>query len=79
MTYGQLDNVKVRNVYRARDGALWIGTDGSGAYRVNGKQVPHYTAQTKLTNSFIRGFLESRDGSMWIATDEGVALSRMER
>jgi signal transduction histidine kinase/ligand-binding sensor domain-containing protein len=73
VTYGGLVNVKVRNVYRARDGALWIGTDGSGAYRVNGDEVRHYTAPAELTNNFIRGFLESRDGAMWIATDEGVS------
>jgi ligand-binding sensor domain-containing protein/signal transduction histidine kinase len=78
VTYGGLTNVKVRNVYRARDGALWIGTDGSGAYRVSGdavsgENVLHYTAPAELTNNFIRGFLESRDGAMWIATDEGVS------
>ncbi len=78
VTYGGLNNVKVRNVYRARDGALWIGTDGSGAYRVSkdatgGEKVRHYTAPAELTNNFIRGFLESRDGAMWIATDEGVS------
>ncbi|WP_158820707.1 sensor histidine kinase [Granulicella sp. S156] len=73
VTYGGLTNIKVRNVYRARDGALWIGTDGSGAYRVDGDEVRHYTAPAELTNNFIRGFLESRDGVMWIATDEGVS------
>jgi ligand-binding sensor domain-containing protein/signal transduction histidine kinase len=78
VTYGGLTNVKVRNVYRARDGALWIGTDGSGAYRISteatgGEKVRHYTAPAELTNNFIRGFLESRDGAMWIATDEGVS------
>jgi ligand-binding sensor domain-containing protein/signal transduction histidine kinase len=73
VTYGGLANVKVRNVYRARDGALWIGTDGSGAYRVDGKDVRHYTAPAELTNNFVRAFLQSRDGAMWIACDEGVS------
>jgi ligand-binding sensor domain-containing protein/two-component sensor histidine kinase len=71
--YEGLEGVTIRNVYRARDGALWIGTDGSGAYRMEGGKTTHYTAPTVLTNNFIRGFLESRDGSMWIATDEGVS------
>ncbi|HEY4008685.1 MAG TPA: two-component regulator propeller domain-containing protein, partial [Acidobacteriaceae bacterium] len=73
VTYRQLANVPVRNVYRARDGALWIGTDGSGAYRLTEKTVTHYTAPAQLTNNFIRGFMESRDGTMWIATDEGLS------
>jgi ligand-binding sensor domain-containing protein/signal transduction histidine kinase len=71
--YGGLNNIKVRNVFRAHDGALWIGTDGSGAYRIDGDHIRHYTAPTELTNNFIRGFLESRDGAIWIATDEGVS------
>lgn len=75
--YGGLRNVTVRNVYRARDGALWIGTDGSGAYRIEegsgSRGVTHYTAPAYLTNNFIRGFLEARDGTMWVATDEGVS------
>ncbi len=73
VTYGGLKNIKVRNVFRAHDGALWIGTDGSGAYRIDGDHIRHYTAPSELTNNFIRGFLESRDGAIWIATDEGVS------
>jgi signal transduction histidine kinase len=77
VTYGGLRNITVRNVYRARDGALWIGTDGSGVYRIADENkasgITHYTAPNDLTNNFIRGFLEARDGSMWIATDEGVS------
>lgn len=77
VTFKNLGNVTVRNVYRARDGALWVGTDGSGAYRLAEGSVMHYTAPAQLTNNFIRGFMESGDGTMWIATDEG--LSRISR
>ena len=73
VTYGGLNNIKVRNVFRAHDGALWIGTDGSGAYRIEGDRIRHYTAPSELTNNFIRSFLESSDGAIWIATDEGVS------
>jgi ligand-binding sensor domain-containing protein/signal transduction histidine kinase len=71
--YQGLGNVTVRNVYPARDGTLWIGTDGSGVFSIRDHKVTHYTAPAELTNNFIRGFLESRDGHMWIATDEGVS------
>ncbi len=64
--------IRVRNILRERSGALWVGTDGHGAFRTeNGSQV-HYSRQSGLTNDFIRAFLESRDGSIWIGTDEGV-------
>jgi ligand-binding sensor domain-containing protein/anti-sigma regulatory factor (Ser/Thr protein kinase) len=73
--YGNLPDVRVRNIFRARDGELWIGTDGSGAYLVHKDgQTTHYSAPSELTNNFIRGFMEARDGSMWVATDEGVSV-----
>jgi len=73
LVYPGIGTVPVRNVYRAHDGSLWIGTDGGGAYNIRGAEIRHYTAPAELTNNFIRGFLESHDGHMWIATDGGVS------
>jgi ligand-binding sensor domain-containing protein/signal transduction histidine kinase len=73
VTFPGLGQLSIRNIYRARDGALWLGTDGSGAYRLDGDSVRHLSAPAELTNNFIRGFLQTRDGAMWIATDEGVS------
>jgi ligand-binding sensor domain-containing protein/signal transduction histidine kinase len=73
LTFPRLGSVSVRNVFRARDGALWVGTDGSGAYQLDGDSVEHLSAPGELTNNFVRGFLQSRDGAIWIATDEGVS------
>jgi signal transduction histidine kinase/ligand-binding sensor domain-containing protein len=70
-----MPNVMVRNIFRDREGDLWVGTDGSGVYRITSHGVIHYSAPRELTNNFIRAFLESRNGEMWIATDEG--LSRL--
>jgi ligand-binding sensor domain-containing protein/signal transduction histidine kinase len=71
--FKELPNVMVRNIFRDREGDLWVGTDGSGAYRITSHGVIHYSAPRELTNNFIRAFLESRRGEMWIATDEGVS------
>jgi ligand-binding sensor domain-containing protein/signal transduction histidine kinase len=68
-----LAGVRVRNVFRDREGTLWIGTDGRGVYHLVGKQLVHYTTRQGLVNNFVRAFLQSRDGSVWIATDEGVS------
>jgi signal transduction histidine kinase/ligand-binding sensor domain-containing protein len=64
--------IRVRNVLRDRTGALWVGTDGHGAFRLTGTKQVHYTKHNGLTNDFIRAFLESKDGSIWIGTDEGL-------
>ncbi|MGA7858021.1 MAG: two-component regulator propeller domain-containing protein [Terracidiphilus sp.] len=66
-------DVHVRNVLRSRDGALWIGTDGSGVYRVSSRGTVHFTTENGLVNNFVRALVEARDGSMWIATDSGVS------
>ncbi|MGC2399827.1 MAG: two-component regulator propeller domain-containing protein, partial [Acidobacteriaceae bacterium] len=71
--FPNVPDIPVRNVFRDRTGDLWIGTDGSGVYRITHAGVIHYTAPGKLTNNFIRAFLQSRDGAVWIATDEGVS------
>lgn len=65
--------LRIRNVFRESSGALWIGTDGQGAYRVRGRQVTGYTLRQGLVNEFIRAFWEDRDGSIWIGTDGGVS------
>jgi len=66
-------DARVRNLLRSRDGTLWVGTDGSGVFRISSKGTAHYTTQQGLPNNFIRCFQEARDGSLWIGTDEGVS------
>ncbi len=59
-----LSSAHVRNVLRARDGSLWIGTDGSGVYNVSAKRTTHLTTTQGLVNNFIRAMLQSRDGTL---------------
>ena len=73
-----ISGVRVRNVFRDNDGALWIGTEGRGAYRQIGQAFVHYSTNEGLVNNFVRAFLQGRDGSVWIATDEGVSRWRPE-
>jgi ligand-binding sensor domain-containing protein/signal transduction histidine kinase len=68
-----ITGVRVRNVFRDNQGALWIGTEGRGVFRQSGTQLAHYMVKDGLVNNFVRAFLEGRDGSIWIATDEGVS------
>lgn len=68
-----MPKVSVRNIFTDRQGTIWIGTDGSGAYHLTSHGIVHYSAPNTLVNNFVRVFLQSRDGSMWIATDQGLS------
>ena len=51
--FPHLPDVPIRNVFRDRSGDLWIGTDGSGVYRLTHGGVIHYTAPGRLINNFV--------------------------
>jgi ligand-binding sensor domain-containing protein/signal transduction histidine kinase len=68
-----LANVKVRNLLRTREGALWLGTDGNGVFLLSEGKLTRFTTRQGLVNNFCRALLQARDGSIWIATDEGVS------
>jgi ligand-binding sensor domain-containing protein/signal transduction histidine kinase len=70
-----LPQVTIRTIFRERSGALWLGTAGRGAYRVDvAGKISHYTSE--IGSIYIRGFLQARDGSVWIASDSGISRYR---
>ncbi len=64
-----LRGVTIRNLLRAADGSLWVGTEGSGVFRLGASATEHYTTAQGLSNDFVRVMLQDRDGSMWVGTD----------
>ena len=73
-TFAALHGARVRNVFRAEDGTLWIGTDGRGIFHLGpGGAAMQFTTANGLVNNFIRGVVPSRTGDLWIATDEGIS------
>jgi signal transduction histidine kinase/ligand-binding sensor domain-containing protein len=64
-----LQGVTIRNLLRAADGSLWVGTEGWGVFRFSASALEHYTTAQGLSNDFIRVMLQDRDGSLWVGTD----------
>jgi ligand-binding sensor domain-containing protein/signal transduction histidine kinase len=72
--FPQLHGARVRNVFRAADDTLWIGTDGRGLFRLHpGQPTRQYTTANGLVNNFVRGVIQTANGDLLIATDEGVS------
>lgn len=63
----------------ARDGSLWIGTEGSGAFRMRGAEIQAFGASAGLTNPIVRAIKQDASGTMWIGTDLGIYRSVGER
>ncbi|MEO5626270.1 MAG: diguanylate cyclase [Dokdonella sp.] len=55
---------------QARDGALWIGTDAVGAWRVESGQAQ--ALELPGASGAIGAFWEAPDGRMWLAADDGL-------
>jgi signal transduction histidine kinase/ligand-binding sensor domain-containing protein len=62
----------VGNLHVDREGALWIGTDDHGLYRIYGNHVDHFDSTQGLSADFVTGFLEDREGNLWVTTSKGV-------
>ncbi len=69
----------VRAVVKARDGAVWVGTQ-RGLTRVDRSSdrvdysTPFATGRTALPDPSVQALLEDRNGNLWIGTPRGLAV-----
>ena len=64
---------------RDRDGNLWVGTAGTGLYRVAGREVANYSSRDGLADGRILSLFEDREGSLWVGTASGLDRFRDTR
>jgi ligand-binding sensor domain-containing protein/serine phosphatase RsbU (regulator of sigma subunit) len=53
-------------------GFIWMGTDGGGLSRFDGKKFETYTIANGLSGDIIRALCEDKKGNIWIGTDNGL-------
>ena len=66
----QSDNVRVG--LQDKEGNLWFGTTGEGAYRYDGKSFTQFTVKDGLNSNFVWAVLEDKAGKIWFGTSEGI-------
>ncbi|WP_295798121.1 sensor histidine kinase [uncultured Microbulbifer sp.] len=85
LQFGREDGLAHHNVtvlYRARDGDIWVGTDGGGlhqlALKTDGRlQLKrHWSEEDGLLSASIMAVVEDDDRSLWISSRQG--LSRLQ-
>lgn len=63
----------IREVFQDREGNLWLGTNGDGVCRYDGKALTYLSLKQGFGGSAVRGIVQDEAGAMWFATDGGVS------
>ncbi len=71
------DNAPVRAVMEDRQNALWVGTEGAGAYRLDQHGSTLFNQHNGLSGDRVLALAEDRQNRIWIGTNEG--LYRIEQ
>jgi len=54
-------------------GILWMGTNGGGLTRFDGRTFETFTTEDGLANNQVQRIIETRDGHLWIFTFGGIS------
>ncbi len=74
---GGIDNEAVNAVLLARNGDMWVGTDGRGVLHYSGSAPPANISELAgFMNERIRMLYEDAAGNIWIATQNGIEWYR---
>lgn len=61
----------VLTIFQDTAGSMWFGTQGSGAYRYDGKTITSYTEKDGLSNNCVQSIVEDRNGMILFGTRGG--------
>lgn len=67
-----LPQSEVSSLTQDQFGYLWLGTNGGGLCRFNGKDFEVFTKRDGLFDNIILGLLHDQDYNLWIATQKGL-------
>jgi len=74
-TSGGLPTDNVWALYQARDGCVWIGTDG-GVSRWQDGKLTNFSDRDGLVKNTVRAIAEDGDGVIWVGTGDGLSFRR---
>ncbi|MFH2141330.1 MAG: two-component regulator propeller domain-containing protein [Bacteroidota bacterium] len=55
-------------------GYIWLGTDGGGVCRFDGRSFKIYNKKTGLSGNVVRSMYEDKSGRIWFGTDHGITV-----
>jgi ligand-binding sensor domain-containing protein len=69
-----LPQSQVHAMVQDADGFLWLGTDGGGLTRFDGKTFSSYSDADGLANNLVLAMVAGGDGTLWIGTNKGLSI-----
>jgi ligand-binding sensor domain-containing protein len=63
----------ISTVHRSKDGAVWAGTFGSGAIKIDSKGVSRFTAAEGLASNVITSIAETSGRTVWFGSPRGLS------
>ncbi|MES2284880.1 MAG: two-component regulator propeller domain-containing protein [Bacteroidota bacterium] len=72
-----LANNTVSSITEDKTGNLWIGTNGGGVSRYDGKAFTNFTTVQGMANNVVSSISEDKSGHLWFGT-EGGGMSRYD-
>ncbi|MCT4646559.1 MAG: ATP-binding protein [Carboxylicivirga sp.] len=67
-----LPQSEVASIAEDQFGYLWVGTNGGGLCRFNGKDFEVFTKKDGLLDNIILGIVHDRNYNLWVATPKGI-------
>ncbi len=65
---------KIFSCHQAKDGKIYLGSNGYGMYCLDGDSIFNYTTADGLSNNCVKSLVEDKHGMIWIATDNGLSI-----
>jgi len=69
-----LPQANIYCIFQDSRGYLWLGTEGSGACRFDGKNFQVFNREKGIAGDVVRSILEDDLGQLWFGTDSGVSV-----
>jgi ligand-binding sensor domain-containing protein len=72
LRHEELGSELIWSMLTARDGSVWIGTEGAGLIRWKDGVYRRFTTREGLPGNEVRALEEDRDGNLWVGTNHGL-------
>ena len=69
-----LSQSQVLSIFQDEPGNLWVGTNGEGVWKFNGKNYVSITKKDGLTGNYVYCIVQDSKGWMWFGTNNGISI-----